>query len=320
MPTQLGPTYFVLEKKAVGQQFGTLPIAALLSRPLPEGFPAGRWHLIFYRKDCDHCFEIMNKHFSGELPAPTIAVEIPDAKGKPFPMACKKCSTAVLPKGPDYVLASPLIMTIVDGTIAAICKDPDKPGSIEATLSAWKGDPAAEKAVEGMFLAPRPGPAADASSDGAAAPPAPPAATKPFPPMPAKLEGFYAPDFDKWKGQRLDALDLPLIIERPLPVDLNVGVVTMVFYREDCEHCEMLFADHFAGTLKAPTIAVIIPDSSGQPFDMPCTECKRARLAPGPTYVIETPVVVVSKDGVVQGVIYGRAAEDPAAVEAILPR
>jgi hypothetical protein len=315
-PAKLKPTYFINEKRALGQRLDAQDVALIISRPLPEDINRGRWHLVFYRKDCDHCFEILNKHFSGTLPAPTLAVEIPDSKGRPYPMPCKECRQHTLAKGPDYVLPAPLVMTVMDGVIVGISKDVDKPGAVEAVLAA--GLPGA-KAVDGaLILETAVAPPATAP---ATAPPAPAAAAPSFPAPPSRLEAFYAPEFEKWVGQRFDAQPFALLMRRPLPIDPNRGSVCIVYYREDCEHCHQLLQDHFANELPMPTIAVAIPDSDPRnALEMPCERCARATLVQGPTYVVETPVLIVLKEGIVQCVLVGRGVDDPAAVDACLGR
>jgi hypothetical protein len=317
-PTKLAPNYFIVEKKAVGQTLASLPIAPLLAKSVPADFSVGRKTLIFYRDTCDNCFELMNKHFGGKLTTPTYSIQIPDsAGGKTHSNPCKECVQWELPKGPDYILQAPLVMTIVDGTIAAICKDPDKPGAFEATMNAWAPGHEKATAVDGMFLAPMPAAGTESASSPGAAVAVP--ASKPFPPMPA-LETVYAPDPGTWTGKRLDELDLPLIISRPIPLDLNRGDVIVMFYRVDCEHCEAVIIEHFAGTLPAPTLLVAIPDALGQPFNNPCTECLNATLPPGPTYVVETPVLVIARDGVVKHVFSGQESENIDEVRAALPK
>jgi len=311
-PAKLDRTYYIVEKKALGQRLDSLPLALQINRPLPEKINSGRWHLVFYRKDCDHCFEVMNKHFSGKLATPTLAIEIPDSKGKTYPMPCKECEQHTLPKGPDYVVGAPLLMTVIDGVIVGISKDVDKPGAIEAVLSAEPGG----AAVDGALIMPK----VAVPTPGATATPAA-AASKPFPAMPATIEAYYAPEFEKWKGKRFDEQPIAALLARPLPFDPNVGTVCVVYYRADCDHCQDLFADHFSRGNPCPTIAVSIPDTDpSAALDMPCAECKVNVLPQGPIYVIQTPVLVLLKDGVVQGVLIGEEVGDPTAVEALLPK
>lgn len=316
-PEKLERTYFVVEKKLLGQRLDSVPLALQISRPMPESINSGRWHLIFYRKDCDHCLDVMNRFFAGDLPAPTLAIEVPDSTGRPLPMPCKKCEQHALPKGPDYVVGTPLLLTVQDGVIVGVSKDVDKPGAIEAVLGA--GKPGA-KQVDGALVL-------ESSAAGPAAVDAPRAPTnvaapaKPFPPVPAKLEAYYAPEFEKWPGKRFDEQVFAQLTARPLALDPNVGDVCVVYYRADCEHCEQLFVDHFSKTLPCPTLAIAIPDTDpANAFDMPCKECKLSTVPQGPIYVVETPVILVLKDGVVQSILSGQAAEDVTAVEAMLPK
>ena len=92
--------------------------------------------LVFYRATCEHCFEMMNTHFSGELPHPVLAVAIPEdpGSGKPYPLPCGKCSRHTLPKGPEYVVKTPAIVTAEDGIVVAVCTDTDRPGAVEEAL------------------------------------------------------------------------------------------------------------------------------------------------------------------------------------------
>lgn len=131
-------------------------------------------------------------------------------------------------------------------------------------------------------------------------PPAVPAeGPRPWPPAPAKLQQYYAPEFEKWAGKRLDQQDLALIIQRPLPVNLNEGRVHIVFMREDCDHCHELLNQYFSGPLETTTVAVVIPDATGEPLENPCVNCKMAMLVKGVPYVIQTPVLMTVKDGIV---------------------
>lgn len=137
----------------------------------------------------------------------------------------------------------------------------------------------------------------------------PPAtAAKAWPPSPASAKPWYAPEFDKWLGQRLDAQELALLVTRPLPLNPNEGRLHIVFIREDCDHCHALLTNYFSGTLPAPTLVVVVPDATGEILENPCTDCKRAELPKGTppdrliTYVFTTPALLTVQDGVVVGV------------------
>ncbi len=153
-------------------------------------------------------------------------------------------------------------------------------------------------------------------------PPAPPAAagTAPWPPAPASAKPWYSPEFEKWPGQRFDAQELALIIQRPLPVNPNAGRMHVVLIREDCDHCHELLNSYFSGKLSTPTLCVVVPDATGELLENPCTECAKATLPGGGkiTYVFTTPVLLTLQDGVVVGVCQGPEIDRPEAVRAAL--
>ena len=181
----------------------------------------------------------------------------------------------------------------------------------------------AEVSLEGdATAAPTPQPAANAQPPVAPAPPPPSAAagTRPWPAAPASAKPWYSPEFEKWPGQRLDAQELALIIQRPLPVNPNEGRMHVVFIREDCDHCHELLNSYFSGKLATPTLCVVVPDATGELLENPCTECTKATLPGGGkiTYVFTTPVLLTLQDGVVVGVCQGGDIDRPEAVRATL--
>jgi hypothetical protein len=46
----------------------------------------------------------------------------------------------------------------------------------------------------------------------------------------------------------------------------------------------------------------VVPDATGELLENPCTECNKATLPKGITYVFSTPVLLTLEDGVVVGV------------------
>ena len=133
--------------------------------------------------------------------------------------------------------------------------------------------------------------------------PTPPrTASAPWPPMPATAKPWYAPEFDGWKGKRLDSQEVMLLVQRPLPADLNTGRHHVVFMREDCEHCHELLLKYFSGKLETPVTSIAVPDATGELMENPCTECGKAVLPKGITYVFSTPVLLTVQDGMVVGV------------------
>ena len=141
-----------------------------------------------------------------------------------------------------------------------------------------------------------------AAAPDAHAPEAPAASAGSWPPAPAAAKPWYAPEFEQWKGQRLDSQELMLLVPRPLPLELNSGRRHVVLMREDCEHCHELLLKYFGGPLQTPTISIAVPDATGELLENPCTECAQASFPKGITYVFSTPVLLTVQDGVVVGV------------------
>ncbi len=104
----------------VGRPFQELDLAGWI-RGLPEDLAEGRQVLLFYRKDCEHCHELMEFFFADELPAPTTAVAVPERAGFPTvgvqPFVCVGCRLAELPAGVDWFLQTPVLVSLADGVV-----------------------------------------------------------------------------------------------------------------------------------------------------------------------------------------------------------
>ena len=60
-------------------------------------------------------------HFSGELPAPTLAVAIPDTDpANALEMPETACSFGELVAGPQYVVQTPVVAVIEDGVVTCV--------------------------------------------------------------------------------------------------------------------------------------------------------------------------------------------------------
>jgi hypothetical protein len=104
----------------IGRPFRELDVATWASN-LPHDLEDGLQYIIFYRKDCEHCHELMALHFSGSLEHPTTAVAVPERHGFPTenlqPFDCPECRLAELPAGIDWFLQTPVLMRLVDGVV-----------------------------------------------------------------------------------------------------------------------------------------------------------------------------------------------------------
>ncbi len=104
----------------IGQPFSDLDVA-LWAGNLPDDLDFGPQFLIFYRKDCEHCHELMELHFSGALEFPTTAIAVPERDGFPTenlqPFDCPECRLAELPAGIDWFFQTPVLVRLVDGVV-----------------------------------------------------------------------------------------------------------------------------------------------------------------------------------------------------------
>lgn len=134
-PTKLEPFYVAEFGDVVGKKLADLPFARLVENKLPANFLRGRWIVVYYREDCDHCFEMLSTHFGGTLKYPTLTIAIPDADpnailGNP----CDACTKVSMIKGPNYVIGTPVVLAIKDGVIECVVENVDDMAALEKCL------------------------------------------------------------------------------------------------------------------------------------------------------------------------------------------
>ena len=104
----------------IGRSFRELDLAQW-AKNLPDDLEIGQQYIIFYRKDCEHCHELMELHFSGSLKHSTTAIAVPERHGFPTenlqPFECTECRVAELPAGIDWFLQTPVLVRLVDGVV-----------------------------------------------------------------------------------------------------------------------------------------------------------------------------------------------------------
>ncbi len=104
----------------IGKRWEEVPIAAWV-RGMGQPQGSGVRYVLFYRKDCEHCHELMAVYFSGRLAAPTTAVAVPERDGFPSeglqPFECGECSLAELPAGVDWFLQTPVLVRLEEGIV-----------------------------------------------------------------------------------------------------------------------------------------------------------------------------------------------------------
>jgi len=104
----------------IGQPFQSLTIADWITG-LPSDLDQGPQYILFYRKDCEHCHELMEVFFADRPPLPTTAVAVPERAGFPTanvqPFVCDECRLAELPSGYDWFLQTPVLVKLADGVV-----------------------------------------------------------------------------------------------------------------------------------------------------------------------------------------------------------
>jgi hypothetical protein len=109
----------------IGRRFRELDVATWASN-LPDDIDFGPQYVIFYRKDCEHCHELMELHFSGSLEQPATAIAVPERNGFPTenlqPFDCPECRLAELPAGIDWFLQTPVLVRLVDGVVECVAE------------------------------------------------------------------------------------------------------------------------------------------------------------------------------------------------------
>ena len=115
----------------IGRPFLDLDIASWV-QGLPPDLGIGQQYVVFYRKDCEHCHELLELYFSGDLSWPTTAIAVPERGGFPsenlqeFP--CTECRLAELPAGVDWFLQTPVLVRLGDGVVECAAEvDPAAP-------------------------------------------------------------------------------------------------------------------------------------------------------------------------------------------------
>jgi hypothetical protein len=103
----------------VGRPWSDLDVSAWVEGAVP-GQEATEY-VLFYRKDCEHCHELMEAWFSDALPAPTTAVAVPEKTGFPTEnlqqFSCPDCALAELPSGINWFFQTPVLVRLEGGVV-----------------------------------------------------------------------------------------------------------------------------------------------------------------------------------------------------------
>ncbi len=118
----------------VGQRLDGQSLALQIDRPMPVN--EGRWHLLFYRANCDSSHEMMRLHLVGELEPRVIAIRIPDTDPRSdLSMPLTQAIRRSLPSGPTFVFQTPVLLTVQDGVVQCVATDPEDAKAVRACLN-----------------------------------------------------------------------------------------------------------------------------------------------------------------------------------------
>lgn len=85
--------------------------------------------LAFYTPHCHLCHEFFEEEFDRRRGAQVIAIKVPAAEGVEAAdptldedVACTTCTNLTLPKGPVWLIQSPLIVTVADGRVTCVAQ------------------------------------------------------------------------------------------------------------------------------------------------------------------------------------------------------
>jgi hypothetical protein len=94
---------------------------------------------MFFREDCEHCHTVLDRHFTPKVPLPTLLVAVPDADpAASLPNPCSECQVRTLPKGPDWVIGTPVLLLVNDGVVKMLLSgtDAEDLAKVQALLDA----------------------------------------------------------------------------------------------------------------------------------------------------------------------------------------
>lgn len=133
LPSSIEAMYLPDFPALVGQRFDEIPFARLMTGRIPSGILSGRWIVIYYRENCEHCHILLGTYFTGKLPVRTITVSIPDVEPE-YDNPCDECVKLSLAKGPNYIVGSPIVLAIKDGVVECVVENADDIPALEACL------------------------------------------------------------------------------------------------------------------------------------------------------------------------------------------
>lgn len=99
--------------------------------PQLRGLSADQPTLVaFYRPNCGACHDLFDAHFGERLPARVVGVRVPPAEGVelvendlPEEVECADCIRLAFKEGPVWLIQTPVLLEVVDGTVTCVSTD-----------------------------------------------------------------------------------------------------------------------------------------------------------------------------------------------------
>lgn len=135
LPQKFERNYLPEFAEFVGKRFNEIGFATLIDGGVPADFLKGRWIVVYFREDCDHCHTMLSTYFTGKLPVRTMTIAIPDADpNNIMENPCDECVKVSLVKGPTYIVGTPVVLAINDGVVECVVENVDDMAALEACL------------------------------------------------------------------------------------------------------------------------------------------------------------------------------------------
>jgi hypothetical protein len=135
LPEKFDRNYLPEFAEFVGKRFSEIPFARLIDGQVPADFLKGRWIVIYFREDCDHCHMMLSSYFTGKLPVKTMTLAIPDADpNNIMENPCDECVKLSLVKGPTYIVGTPVVLALNDGVVECVVENVDDMAALEGCL------------------------------------------------------------------------------------------------------------------------------------------------------------------------------------------
>jgi hypothetical protein len=134
------------------------------------------------------------------------------------------------------------------------------------------------------------------------------------PSLPTLPTSWYPQNIADWVGKSVDNIELFNWVKE-WPTDIHNGKQYFIFYSLTCDHCEALLWEYFEFPATTTTLIAIPQSTDGfdyeSAFENPCFDCNKTELRIGADWIIGTPLVVATENGIVKCAVENEDYEAP---------